>query len=118
MLLSLKDMQLFNMVMELDAVHNGLLDAARIMSAERRALAERLEADQADGDTLRGVMDRKTYFRLKPKMIEVDSLIEAVRADAKKSVEESYVAMNALHPVLKAKLDVSLKFESKFKPTA
>jgi hypothetical protein len=118
MLLGLKDMEVFNSIVSLDTVHNGLLDAARVMSAERRALAQQLEADHAEGAKLSGVMDPKKYFALKPKMIEVDSLIEAIRSDAKKVVEDSHIAMLGLQRVLKERLDVALKFESKFKPAS
>jgi hypothetical protein len=53
-----------------------------------------------------------------PKIIEVDSVILQTRDDAKSGTEDSYAAMNALQKVLKAQLDVSLRFVSNFKPAA
>jgi hypothetical protein len=118
MLLGLKDMQVFNMVMDMDVRHNAVLDAARVMSAERRALTDRLEADEFEGFRLSGVMDPKKQLLLMPKIIEVDSVILQTRDDAKSGTEDSYAAMNALQKVLKAQLDVSLRFVSNFKPAA
>ena len=118
MLLGLKDMQAFNAVMDMDVRHNAVLDAARVMSAERRALTERLKADEFEGGRLSGVMDAKTQLLLKPKMIEVDSVIMQTRDDAKSGTEDSYAAMNALQRLLKAHLNVSLRFESNFRPPA
>lgn len=116
MLLGLKDMQVFNM--DMDVRHNAVLDAARVMSAERRALTDRLEANEFEGSSLSGVMDPKTQLLLMPKIIEVDSVILQTRNDAKNGTDDSYAAMNALQKLLKAQLAVSLAFESDFKPAA
>jgi hypothetical protein len=118
MLLGLKDMPVFNMVMDMDVRHNAVLDAARVMSAERRALTDRLEADEFEGFRLSGVMAPKTQLLLMPKIIEVDSLILQTRDDAKTGTGDSYAAMNALQKLLKAQLAMSLGFESDFKPAA
>jgi hypothetical protein len=117
MLLGLKDIQVFNMVMEMDVRHNAVLDAARVMSAERRALTQRLEADAVEGARLSGVIDPKTRLLLMPKIIEVDGVIAQTRNDAKSGTDESYAAMDALQKLLKARLDVPLRFESNFKPS-
>jgi hypothetical protein len=118
MLLGLKDMQVFNTVMDMDVRHNAVLDAARVMSAERRALTQRLEADEFEGSRLSGVIDPKMQLLLMPKIIEVDSVISQTRLDAKSGTQDSYAAMNALQKLLKSRLDVSLRFESDFKPAA
>jgi hypothetical protein len=118
MLLGLKDMQVFNMVMDMDVRHNAVLDAARLMSAERRALTQQLQADEFEGARLSGVMDPKMQLLLMPKIIEVDSVIAQTSHDAKNGTEDSYAAMNAIQKLLKARLGVSLAFDSNFKPAA
>ena len=53
---------------------------------------------------------------LRPRMIDVNSLIVNIRAHAKKGLEESDQALNGLHEVLRDKLGVVYKLESTVKP--
>ena len=96
----------------MDVVHNSLVDASQIMSAERRTLTERLKHDNADGNVLRGVLDQESYLSLKPKMIEVNGLIDSIREDAKRDVTESLDAMQSLHKLLKDRLGLTYQIES------
>lgn len=114
MLLGLKNDSVFNRVVELDVIHNSLIDAAKIMSSERKALSDRLEATNASGTTLTGSLNREAYLALRPKMIEVNSLIDAVRVSAQRDVAESIIAMTALQELLRERLGLSYKLESKF----
>jgi hypothetical protein len=112
MLLGLKSNDVFNTIASLDTVHNHLVEATRLMSIERRALAQMLPADLSDGAILSGVIDRNTYMALKPKMIEVNSLIEHIRQAARRDTEESSTAMQRLNGVLKEELDLTYRLES------
>jgi hypothetical protein len=114
MLLGLKDNDVFNSIIDLDVVHNSLVEATKIMSSARRALAERLKADEARGNVLSGNLDSAAYFALKPQMIEVDSLINAIKVDAKRNATEAHSAMKNLHRLLKDRLGITYKIESKF----
>jgi hypothetical protein len=114
MLLGLKDNDVFNSIIDVDVVHNGLVEAMKIMSSARRALAEGLKADEARGNVLSGNLDKTSYFALKPQMIEVDSMINAIKVDAKRNVGEAHSSMKNLHKLLKDRLGITYKIESKF----
>lgn len=118
MLLGLKDLQVFNMIVDMDVRHNSVLDAARIMSTERRSLTERLKADEFEGVRLSGIMDPKTQLLLMPSIIEVNGLIAQTRADAQTGTEDSHTAMQALQKLFRAQLNLRFGFESNFKPAA
>ena len=114
MVLGLKDNEVFNKVVDLDVIHNSIIEAAKVMSSERRALGERLKADEAKGAMLSGNLDKAAYFALKPHMIEVNSLIEAIRNNAKRDAAESFLAMKSLHKLFKERLGLTYDVESKF----
>ena len=52
---------------------------------------------------------------LRPRMIEVNSLIEGIRADAKRGFEESQEAMSRPNDVLRDKLGLTYKLKSTVK---
>lgn len=114
MMLGLKDNDVFNSIIDLDVIHNSLVEATKIMSSARRALAERLKADEAKGQVLSGNLDREAYFALKPQMIEVNGLIDGIRTNAKRDFTEAHSAMNNLHKLLKERLGLTYSVESKF----
>ncbi|NWG24632.1 MAG: hypothetical protein HXY30_09530 [Pseudorhodoplanes sp.] len=118
MLLGLKDDDVFNAVATLDVVHNSLVEAVRSLSVSRRALASELTPDRVSGNTLSGVMDRDTIMRLKPQMIEVNELIEAIRTSAKTDFEESDLAMQQLVLLFRNRLQIGIRLESKVKHDA
>jgi hypothetical protein len=95
MLLALKNDDVFNLVASMDVIHNGLSNAAKVFNEERRALTERLRHDEAKGAVLSGGFDsREQMLALRPRMIDVNSLIEAIRANAKRDSMESCDALN------------------------
>lgn len=113
MLLGLKDDDVFNVVATLDVIHNSLVEAIKSFSAHRRTLAAELKPDTAIGNVLSGVMDHDTFMRLRPQMIEVKSLVEAIRIQAKTDFEESEKSMQRLVHLFKDRLGISLRIESK-----
>jgi hypothetical protein len=112
MLLGLKNNDVFNMVVSLDANHNHLIEATRLMGVERRALTQTLNADKVEGATISGTTDRNAYLALRPKMIEVTSLIEHIRRDAKRDTDESFAVLQRLNDVLKQKLGLTYRIEN------
>lgn len=118
MLLSLKDDDVFNSVVSMDVIHNSLSGAVQLLTTERKALSERLKADEADGVVLSGVADRDQFLALRPRMIEVNSLSEQIRAEAKRSFEESSEALDRLTGLLREKLGLAYKLVPKAEPAA
>jgi hypothetical protein len=116
MLLGLKDDDVFNNIVELDVIHNSIVDAVKIMSSERRALSDRLKPDSASGTALSGAMDEETFLVLRPKMIEVNSLIESVRVSAASDVIRSHAALSDLQGLLRKRIGLNYRLESKFSP--
>jgi hypothetical protein len=116
MLLGLKNDDVFNIVISMDVIHNSLSDAIKLLNTERRALTERLKAKEAEGTTVSGVLDEDQMLAVRPRMIEVNSLIENIRASAKRDFEESGVALDGLNKVLWEKLGLAYKLIPKVKP--
>ncbi len=118
MLLALKNNDMFNLVLPMDVIHNSLIAAVKVLNTERAALTERLKTDEAEGAVLSSNLDRDQTLALRPRMINVNSLIEAIRANAKRGFEESDEALDRLQKVLRDKLGLAYKLESTVKPKA
>lgn len=116
MLLALKNNDMFNLVLPMDVIHNSLVAAVKVLNTERAALTERLKTDEAEGAVLSSNLDRDQTLALRPRMINVNSLIEAIRANAKRNFEESDEALDRLQKVLRDKLGLAYKLESTVKP--
>jgi hypothetical protein len=112
MLLSLKNDDVFNEVLGLDISHNSLLDVARLVSAERRNLTDRLKVDEANAEVLTGT-DHQTYLALRPRMIEVNGLIQSLRVEAKAATAKSKATMERLQQLLRNRLGLTLRVQSK-----
>ena len=117
MVLGLKNDDVFNLVLPMDVIHNSLIDGVKVLNAERRALTERLKADEAEGAVLSGTLDKDQELALRPQMIDVNSLIVSIRADAKRGFEESDQALNGLQKVFQDKLGLGHKVVSTVKPS-
>ena len=115
MVLGLKNVDVFNLVLQMDVIHNSLIAAVKVLNTERRALTEKLKADEAEGAVLSSTLDMDQMLALRPRMIDVNSLIVSIRADAKRGFEESNQALNGLHEVLRDKLGIAYKLESRVK---
>ena len=115
MLLALKNNDMFNLVLPMDVIHNSLIAAVKVLNTERAALTERLKTDEAEGAVLSSNLDRDQTLALRPRMINVNSLIEAIRTNAKRDFEESDEALDCLNKVLRDKLGLVYKLESTVK---
>lgn len=116
MLMSLKSDDVFNEVVAMDDTHNSLIDAIKVLNTERRALTERLKADQAEDQALSGTLDRNQWLAIRPRMIEVNSLIDSIRDSAKEDFERSDETLARLQVVLQETLGLAYKIESKVRP--
>jgi hypothetical protein len=115
MLLALKNDDVFNSVVSMDVIHNSLSTAVALLTKERRELTERLRAEEAKGAVLSGVLDPDQALVLRPRMIEVNSLIESIRAESKRDFEESGEVLGSLNKLFRDKLELTYRLEPKVK---
>jgi hypothetical protein len=111
MLLAQKHDEVFNLVMSIDVIHNGLLSALASFNDHRMMLTQQLIPDRVEGTVLSGRLSDAQMLAHRPKMIEVNSLIEQIRAQAKNNLGEAGDALTRLQSVLREKLDLKYKLE-------
>jgi hypothetical protein len=104
MLLAQKVDEVFNSVLSIDVLHNGLIDAVKTLNDRRMALTERIAAGKVEGEVAVGGLAHAELLAIRPRMIELNTLIEQLRADASKAVEESGDVLGRLHQLLREKL--------------
>jgi hypothetical protein len=104
MLLAQKVDEVFNSVLSIDVLHNGLIDAVKTLNDRRMALTERIAAGKVEGEVAVGGLAHAELLAIRPRMIELNTLIEQLRADASKAVEESGDVLDRLHQLLREKL--------------
>jgi len=109
MLLSLKHDDIFNAVVDMDIVHNSLVEAVRVMNAERRALTEKLQADRVNNRVVSGSLDPQQALAIRPRMIEVNSLIEGIRGSAARNNAQSRSALRQLNELLRKELGLTFR---------
>ncbi|XSG83479.1 MAG: hypothetical protein ACPW61_06785 [Methyloligella sp. ZOD6] len=111
MLLAQGDDDVFNKTLSLDAVHNGLVDAMRTLNDLRLLLGEKLQAESWEGTLLSGVLDRNQMVMLRPKMIQINSLIEELHASAEKESNSVADLLTELQALLRTRLDLKFRIE-------
>jgi len=111
MLLALKNNDVFSLVVSKDVAHNSLNDIIKLLNTEHRALTEQLKPEKAEGHVLSGNFDKDQLLALRPQMITVNRLIEAIQIKAKKNVDESGAAFCRLQEVLREELGLCYKLE-------
>jgi hypothetical protein len=109
MLLGLQHDDVFNRVVDLDTVHNSLIEAVRVMNAERRALTDALKPDKVDDRAVSGTLDHQQALAIRPRMMELNGLIEDVRGMAAKTDLESRDALRQLNQLLRTALQLSFQ---------
>lgn len=115
MILSLEeDGVIFNQAMDMDEKHNSMAKVITTLVARRRALFEQIRPDDVDGNTISGQFDRQTYLTLRPRMVEVNDLIEIIRTDAKKYADESLEAISLVGGLFKKHLGLNYMIASKY----
>jgi hypothetical protein len=113
MLLAQKVDEVFNSVLSIDVLHNGLIDAVKTLNDRRMALTERIAAGKVEGEVAVGGLAHAELLAIRPRMIELNTLIEQLRADASKAVEESGDVLDRLHQLLREKLGLPYRLVAK-----
>lgn len=111
MLISLRDNDVFNSMIDMDVAHNSLLAVLRVAIVLRKELTEKLKVDGVDGSQLAGVLRPEEWLALQPRMIEVNSVIEQMRAQAKKEYEASKKTLDDLATLFRVKLGLGYSIE-------
>jgi hypothetical protein len=111
MLLGLKDNDVFNLVAPLDIVHNSFFEALRVTFLERRALVDALAIGKVEGLVVSGTLDPNSErgLRFRAKMNEVNTLIETLRVNTKRDVDETARALDLLSNLFHEKLGLAYK---------
>jgi len=105
MLLAQRDDQVFNSMSETDVLYNHFVGALATLQVIRRDLMERIPPDKVYGV----VLPREEYAALRPRMIEVNALIEQLRKDAHDGVKAAGSLLHRLQYLLRKRLDLPYK---------
>jgi hypothetical protein len=111
MLLSLKDNNVFNLVINQDVCHNSLNDIVAKFNECRKELTDQLKHDQVEGNKLSGTATQEDYMKVLPRILEVNGLIAGIRAMSKRNADEGRQAVLGLQRVFQDKLGLKLKLE-------
>jgi hypothetical protein len=116
MLLGLKDNAVFNSVVSMDQIHNGLLDTMRAYTGHRQRLAERLpRATNVEASRLTSYLTKEQKLELAPYLIDTNSLVEQLQQQAAKDVLDAKKALESLQNLLRNRLGLMTSF--KFNPS-
>lgn len=117
MLLSLKDDDLFNSLLSLDVRHNSTVAALATLNLQRQALTDILPA-QMVGNVGNINLTQEQARVVRPKMIEVNTLIEALRAQVAEGRRDSAAVMENLNTLLRNRLSLTYSLTVEAKPIA
>jgi hypothetical protein len=113
MLLAQRDDEVFDSVLSIDVLHNSLIDAVKTLNDRRLALTERIAAGKVEGEVAISGLAQAELLAIRPRMIELNTLIEQLRADAARAVDESGEVLNRLHKLLREKLGLPYRLAAK-----
>jgi hypothetical protein len=118
MLFGLKDNKVFELAIDIDVANNSLIDAVEILSQERRTLASSLNNETIQGNVGTIRVENSALLKIRPKMIEVNQLIEQTSNDAKRLEVEAMNSMIQLSQLFDERLGLSISTELKPKNSA
>lgn len=100
---SIGDSALTNRIMQIDRLYNSTSEAFRVYSDVRRRLSDELPANNFSGSVGTGFLDRETYLRLRPKMLDANSLIDSIRENVFKDTPDAEDILILTHKTLVSK---------------
>jgi hypothetical protein len=116
LLMALKESDLLNRVINLDLIHNSLIDAMAAYGIQRMALTDRLSAVSIDDTHVETHLSPEQAATLAPKMMALDQLVDHLHGRARLDYDEAAQTLNALHSFLDGKLHLGFKLEMLRKP--
>lgn len=111
MLLSLKDTDLFNMLVNCDKAHNTKIRAFQKYLTAREDLLSRLKPDQMDGYVGAAALTHKQLMDVRPKMVELNSIIEALIETFADDLAESKIVLEKLVLTLRKQVGIQVRLE-------
>ena len=108
-----KDFNLFNLIASMDVAHNSLSAGVAAANVERRHLTEKLHSDAFAGAMASGTLSPTELAVIRPRMIEVNSLLMGLREMAARNAEESESVLTAYQKFLADKLKMKVGLQSK-----
>lgn len=112
MLLSLKVDDLFNQTTAFDDIHNSDIELFRKQADLREWLNERLPAVMS-GEVGEIHLTKEQAMYVRPKMVEMNSLIRPMEGRCKQDVDEAWDILIRLGKLLNEKLDLNINIVSK-----
>ena len=108
--LQLKDDNLFNQLLNLDTIHNSTLAAFATYAKQRQEMLSGIPAE-IHGRMGTTAFSDEEFKVLRPKMAELDHLIEDIRLRCLKDVKESAEILKTLQAALQKHLTISHRLE-------
>ena len=111
LILSIKDLGLFNSLLSMDVVHNSTIDLFGTVSELGHGLRASLPAYMS-GDVGSIALTEEQQMKFRPRMVELNLLIEAVRERSKKDAVEAFEVLEKLQSVLNARLGFGVQLDA------
>jgi hypothetical protein len=116
MLMALKEDEVFNSVMDIEPIHNSLISAVQFFNSERIALGEKVAAVSVmvpeAGNRIGGVAPPQAFMALRPKMIGVNTLFDAILTSAKSGLGHSGKTIQGVQELFRTKLNLAYKLKN------
>jgi hypothetical protein len=111
LLLSLKENELFNCLIQLDEIHNSTIEIFRRYAELRLSLTQKLSPHEMRGKIGSGNLTPAELMRIQPSMIELNDVAEGLQSRCQRDEAESWKALVELQRVLKSALGLEYRFE-------
>ena len=108
--LSLKEDDLFNSLLSIDAIHNSLIDIFAVHRNLRESLTSKLPATM-EGSVADSVLSPVEMQLLRPEMIKINLLVQDMRSRSEVDYKESIEILRNLHAATTKKLGMTYKLE-------
>lgn len=109
LLLSLRDDKVFNQILPLDTMHNGLLRVWELYATKRGEIGSRLGAHEVEGNKITSIMTKEQFQGVRPLLIELEMLAAHLQAQSKHSADLSRSALHGLNKLLREKVGVEYR---------
>jgi hypothetical protein len=108
-LFELHNDEAFASVVDLDAIHNSLMEILREYRDMRNALMQSMKPSGFLGGAASGEFTRQEWLKIAPRVFEVNSIAEALRDRAKQDFTSASRALELVAPLMREKLGMKIK---------
>ena len=111
MLIALKNDHVSTSVLLLDTAHNSMQDILSNFYNKRTMLIEQIEVQNIEGTRGTTTLHKSEYIALRPKMIEVNNIVEESYAYLKRGFEDSRGALHLVSELFRDELKIVYDIE-------